>query len=126
MENKIEGSRPLACLLSEGNGNISRDVAVIKSGEGKLAAGSVLGAVTATGKMVFSPNAEVAGKEGGEVAKAVLAYPVDATSADVEAVIIARAAEVKGGELAYQATVNDGTKIAAKAAQLKAVGIIVR
>ena len=126
MDNNTETARPLAFLLSEGNGNYSRDVGTILSGEGALAAGTVLGIVTASGKYVASPNAQVAGKEGGETAKAILAYPVDATSADADAVIITRGAEVKAGELAYQATVNDATKKAAKATQLKAVDIIVR
>lgn len=126
METKTEGARALGFILSEANGMYSREAATIASGEGKLEAGSVLGKVTATGKYVFSPHAQVAGKEGAESAAAVLAYPADATSADAACVIVKRAAEVKGPELLYHATVDDAAKKATKAAQLAAATIIVR
>lgn len=126
MENKTETARNLGFLLSEANGSRSRGTVTIASGEGKLEAGTVLGEITANSKFVASPNASVVGKEGAESATAVLAYGVDATAADVDAVIVARDAEVKGPELAYEATVNDAAKIAAKATQLAAAGIIVR
>lgn len=126
METKIEGARNLGFVLSEANGSRSRGVATIASGAGKLEAGTVLGVVTASGKLVASPNAEVVGKEGAEAATSILAYAVDATDADAEAVIIERDAEVKAAELAYDASVNDATKKTAKATQLAAKGIIVR
>lgn len=126
METKTEGPRALAFVLSEGNGQISREVVTIVSGSGVLEPGTVLGQVTASKKYAISANAEVVGKEGAEIAKAVLAYKVDATSADVEAVVVARHAEVKEPMLIFDASVNDAIKSAAKLAQLGAATIIAR
>lgn len=126
MDNKVEGPRDLAFVLSEGNGKISREVVTIKSGAGKLNPGTVLGAITSGGKYVPSPNAEVEGSEGAEAAKAVLAYGVDATSADVQAVVIRRFAEVKKSLLVLHASVNDAGKITTKLGQLAAQNIIAR
>lgn len=126
METKTEGARDLAFILSEGNGAISRDVVTIKSGAGKLEPGTVLGEITAETKYVKSPNAEVVGSEGAEVAKAILAYGVDATDADVEAVVVRRHAEVKEPMLIFDASVDDANKVATKLAQLAAADIIAR
>ncbi len=126
LETKTEDARNLAFVLSEGNGKISRDVVTIASGAGKLEAGTVLGRITASENYVASPAAEVVGKEGAEAAMAVLAYRVDATSEDVEAVVIARHAEVKEPMLVFDATVDNASKIAAKLEQLSAATIIAR
>ncbi len=126
LETKTEGARNLAFVLSEGNGKISRDVVTIASGAGKLEAGTVLGRITASENYVASPDAEVVGKEGAETAMAVLAYRVDATSEDVEAVVIARHAEVKEPMLVFDASVDNASKIAAKLEQLSAATIIAR
>ncbi|MDV2966417.1 head decoration protein [Nitratireductor aquimarinus] len=126
LETKTEGARNLAFVLSEGNGKISRDVVTIASGAGKLEAGTVLGRITASEKCIASPEAEIVGKEGAETAMAVLAYRVDATSEDVEAVVIARHAEVKEPMLVFDATVDNASKIAAKLEQLSAATIIAR
>lgn len=79
-----------------------------------------------SGKYVASPNALTAGKEGAEIACAVLAYETDATSADATAVAITNDAEVKTPMLVYAASVNDSTKKAAKLTQLRAVTIKAR
>lgn len=126
LETKTEGARNLAFVLSEGNGKISRDVVTIASGAGKLEAGTVLGRITASEKLVASPDAEVVGKEGAETAMAVLAYRVDATSEDAEAVVIARHAEVKEPMLVFDASVDNANQIAAKLEQLSAATIIAR
>jgi hypothetical protein len=126
LETKTEGPRNLAFVLSEGNGQISREVITILSGAGVLEAGTVLGQITASKKFVISPNALVVGKEGAETAKAILAYKVDATDADAEAVVVARHAEVKEPMLIFDALVNDNTKKAAKLTQLAAATIIAR
>ncbi len=126
MDNKTESLRNMAALLSEANGHRSRETVTIASGAGVLAAGMVLGKITASAKYIPSPAAQVAGKEGAETATAVLGHGVDATSADVEAVVIARDAEVKAAMLVYDASVDDATKISAKTTQLAAVGTIVR
>lgn len=126
LDKKVEGPRALAFLLSEGNGQISREVVIIASGAGVLEPGTLLGQITASKKYSGSPNALVVGKEGAETASAVLAYGVDATSADVEAVIIKRVAEVKTPMLIFDASVNDAAKRATKLAQLAAATIIAR
>ena len=126
MDTKTMGPRALAFVLSEGNGLISREVGTVLSGSGKLDAGTICGQITASKKFISSPAAEVVGKEGAETANAVLAYPVDATDADVEAVFITRLSEVKTPMLIYDASVNDATKKAAKLAQLAAATIIAR
>ncbi|TRD16958.1 head decoration protein [Palleronia caenipelagi] len=118
--------RNMAFLLSEASGNRSRTTLTIASGAGKLAPGTVLGKVTASGKYVAAPAAVVAGLEGAETAVAVLGYAVDATDQDVDVTAIDRDAEVKGPMLAFDATVTDQTKTDTKIAQLDAVGIRVR
>ncbi|MEO9900818.1 MULTISPECIES: head decoration protein [Alphaproteobacteria] len=123
MEMKTEGARNLAFILSEAGGSRSRDAVTIASGEGKLEAGTVLGQVTASDKYASSPDAEVAGKEGAEIATAVLAYGVDATSTDADAVILSSDAEVKSPMLIYHASVDDAAKQSTKQSQLRAAGI---
>jgi len=126
MENQTEGARNLGFVLSEDEWGRSRDIVTIASGEGRLAAGTVIGEITASGKYAISANAEVVGSEGAETATAVLAYAVDATSADAEGVAITRAAQVIADELTYDASVDNAAKKAAKADQLETVGVIVR
>lgn len=126
MDSFTERARPLAFILSEAPGTLSRDTLVIASGSGKLQAGTVLGMVTASKKHVPSPNAETAGKEGAETAVAILGYPVDATSADVNAVCITNDTEVKDPMLIFDASVNDATKRGAKLTQLRAKTIKAR
>lgn len=62
---------------------------------------------------------------GAEVACAILYGNADASAADVEAVIVARDAEVNGSELTWPADIEEAEKVAA-IAQLACVGIIVR
>ncbi len=126
MESKTEMARNLAYLLSEANGSRSRDIVTIASGEGVLEAGTVLGKVTASEKHVVSPDAEVVGKEGAETATVILAYGVDATEADVPAVVTSGDAEVKAPMLIYHSSVDADAKVNAKKEQLLAVGIKAR
>lgn len=116
----VMGARALAFLASEASGGRSRAYGTIASGAGLLQAGTVLGEVTASGKYVAAPAAEVAGLEGAEVARAVLAYTVDASEGDVEAALIDRDAVVKPSFLVFEATVDDAAKRAAKLDQLDA------
>ncbi len=127
MEAVTMQTRNLSFLLSEGPGRISRAQAIIPAGTGVVAAGTAIGELTAAkGSFVPSPDAEVAGIEGAEVATAILAYGVDATDEDVEVLIIDRLAEAKLPMLTFHASVDDETKIAAKVAQLDAVDIRAR
>ena len=118
-----EGRHAAAFVISEGNGNRSRDTVTVASGQGELAAGAVLGKITASGKYALTTVAAV---DGSETAVAVLLAAVDATSADVSAAVIARDAEVNGNLLSYGADVDQAAEIAAKNAALAGVGIIVR
>lgn len=127
MSTSTEGPRNLAHILSEGNGNISRGLVTIASGQGELAAGTVLGKITATNKFAVSPNTAVVGIEGAETATCVLAYAVDATDADISGAIVTdRLAEMKGLQLIYHSSVDDAAKTTAKSVQLAASNIIVR
>jgi hypothetical protein len=127
MSKKIMPPRALAFLLSEDDHGRSRNNAIIPSGTGVVKAGTVLGELTATkGHFVPSPNAEEVGVEGAEVGKALLGYPVDATSEDVEVMIVDTDAQVKIGHLTFHGSVDDAPKVAAKIAQLQAVGIRAR
>ena len=127
MDNQTEGARDLGFLLSEANGNRSRETVTIASGQGVLAAGTVLGQIDDSfGEYAASPNEAASATDGAETATCILAYGVDATDASVDAAVISRDAEVKGDELTYDSSVDDATKQAAKATQLASVGIIVR
>lgn len=126
METQVMGPRNLAFMLSEATGKRSLQQVIVASGEGILEPGTVLGEVTASGKMVASPDAQVVGKEGGETATAILCYRVDATSADADAVVVDADAEVKTSMLLFEATVDDAAKTATKLDQLRAVGIKAR
>ena len=110
-------------LKSEEASYRSRSTVIIASGSGKLGSGQVLGKLTATGK--FVPNAAT-GSDGSQTSAAILLFPVDATSADVQAVVVDTDAVVSHAGLIYGPSVNDATKRAAADAQLAAVGIKVR
>lgn len=118
-----EGRHPGEGLLSEANFHRSRDKITILSGSGVLVPGTVLGKITASGK--YKPSTAT-GSDGGQTAAAILLYPVDATSADVDVAAITRDAEWNGNTLTYGATLDDDTKKAAARTQLAAVGIIAR
>ncbi|AXS39260.1 head decoration protein [Breoghania sp. L-A4] len=126
MDIKTEGARDLGFVLSLASGKRSLDTITIASGAGRLESGTVLGRITASGKFITSPNAEVVDIEGAEIATAILGYGVDATDSDVEAVVVDGDAEVKEPMLVFDASVDDATKIAIKVEQLRAVGIKAR
>lgn len=119
------GPRALAFVLSD-HGRISFETVTIAAGAGILKPGTVLGQVTASKKFVPSPAASASGLEGAETAKAVLAYGVDATSADVIVVVMRRLGEVKKPMLVFEASVDTAPEIAAKLDQLAASFIIAR
>ena len=123
MSTLTEGRYAAEFLLSEGNGNISREVVTVVSGAGALKAGTVLGKVTASGKY---KAAAADATDGSEDAIAIALYDVDATSADAAVAVIARNAEVNGKILSYHASVNTDAEKPACAASLATAGIIVR
>lgn len=124
-----EGRHPGEFILSEANGQRSRETVTIASGSGVIAPGAVLGVFTtgaSAGKYSLAPAAAADPDVGNQTAVAVALYGCDATSSDEKIAVIRRDAEVNGNILSYASSVNDATKKAAKVAQLAAVGIIVR
>jgi len=75
------------------------------------------------GKYAFSPNT---GSTGAEEASAVILYGVDATDVAVKVPALVRHSSVNGNIIAYHSSVDDDAKKAAKNAQLRAAGIVVR
>ena len=118
-----ETSHPAEFVLTEANGQRSRDNITIVSGAGVLKVGTVLGKITSGGKYTPSP---ATGSDGSQTGVAINLYQVDATSADVAVAAITRDAEVNKNLLVYEATVDDATKKGAKNTELATVGIIAR
>jgi hypothetical protein len=80
---------------------LSREQVTILTGAGVvLAAGTVLGKITATGKYAVYDDDNV---DGTEVAAAILLYAVDATAADVIASVAFRLAEIKADKIVWAA-----------------------
>lgn len=122
MTTKTENNRTGDFLLSEGNGSYSRENDILAGGSGKLQAGTVLGRVTTSKKLV--PVAPAA-TDGSKDAVAILWEGADATAADVAVVTIARAAEVKAEALEWPAGITPTDKTTA-IAQLDELGVVLR
>jgi hypothetical protein len=110
-----EGKHTGEFILSEGNGTISREEVTVAAAAAALAAGTVMGKITASGKYVAYNNAA---SDGSEVAAGILYTNVPDSAADQKAVIIARQAEVLNSALT-------GIDAPGKV-DLAALGIIVR
>lgn len=107
-------------ILSEANGQRSRDNVTLKSGQ-VVKAGQVLGIQTSGGKYAKYDNDA---SDGTQAAVAISINDADASAGDLEIAVISRDAEVNGHELVYLDTSpSDAT---AAIADLKALGIIVR
>lgn len=99
----------------------SRDEVIVASGQ-NLATGTVVGFVTASGKVTqIAPAAS----DGSENAAGVLLHPVDASAADQPGVVIARHAICSDKGLVWPASITAPQKAAA-ISQLEALGILVR
>jgi hypothetical protein len=110
-------------LKYELNPNYTREVVPLLTGTA-YPMGSVLGRVTLSGKYTLSPET---GSDGSEATAGVLLYGVDATLGDAEGILLVRGpAIVSRAALAWEASVDDSTKIEAKLADLAALGIIAR
>ena len=121
MAELTEGKYAGEFIASEANGSRSRETITVLSGE-VLYAGQVLGKVTASGKYAaFNQD----GVDGTEAAAGVIYDNVDATAGDIEAVIIARDAELNGNDLLWPSDIETAEQTAAEA-ELAALGIIVR
>ncbi|HRD76478.1 MAG TPA: head decoration protein [Hyphomicrobiaceae bacterium] len=113
-------------LKYELNASYCREAVTLKAGT-NYALGSVLGRITASGKYRLSPDAEVVGDEGAEVATAVLIEAVDATAGDRTGLVVARGpAIVSKAALVFDASVDDAAKTAVKHAELSSAGIVPR
>ena len=99
----------------------SREVGVITGG-GAYTAGTVLGKISASGKLtILAPAAA----DGSQNAVAVLYGPVDTSSGDKSAAINVRLTEVNGLVLTWPSGITTVQQTAA-IAQLAALGILVR
>lgn len=119
----IEGRHPGEFLMTEANGQRSRENITIASGAGIIAPGTLLGKVAASGKFVASA---VGATDGSQTVVAVALYGCDATSADAAIAAIVRDAEVNGHVLSYHADRDLAAEKASAEADLAGVGIIVR
>lgn len=114
-------TRQSAVLKYEEELGYSRKDITVVSGQ-NLAAGTVLGKITASGKYTaFTTGAS----DGSQTAAGVLLEAVNASAADKAGVMIARMAIVAKGNLVWSGTPNDAQKAAALAS-LEAVGIVAR
>lgn len=114
-----EGTNAFEAILTYDN--ISKDTVTLISGQ-NLAAGTVLGLITASGKYTLHNNAA---SDGSEVAAAVLPVASDASGGDLSVVAITRLAEVKEDLLVWKAGISGANKTAGLAA-LAAKFIIAR
>lgn len=121
-----EGKHTGEFILSEANGNRSRDnVTVTVPANTTLEAGYVLAKLSATGKYVPYDNA---GSDGSEVAAGVLYSTLvndSGAPVDVDGVVVNQDAEVRGDDLVWKTGLVDADETAGKA-DLLALGIKVR
>lgn len=119
-----EGRHSAEFLLSEAEGNRSRDTIKLLAGSGEVKVGTVLGKVTASGK--FKPH-DPAGNDGSQIPAAINLYPLAVPAdADLPASAITRDAEVKGACLTYNAATDTQPEKDAVNIGLAALGIIIR
>jgi hypothetical protein len=119
----VEARHPGEFILSEANGQRSREAITIASGAGIIAAGTVLGKVTAGGKYIVSA---VGATDGSQTPAAINIYGTDASTADAEVSAIVRDAEVNGKCLTYHADRDEPAEKAAANTALATLGVIVR
>ena len=119
----IETRHPAEFILSEANGQRSREAITIASGAGIIAAGTVLGKVTASGKYLASAAGAT---DGSQTPAAIAIHGADASSADATISAIVRDAEVNSNCLTYHADREQPAEKAAAKESLKGLGIIVR
>lgn len=115
MATMTEARRTGEFILSEANGTRSREVVTIAAAAGAMAAGTLLGVITETGKYVAYDGDAT---DGSEVAAAILYEAIADSTADQAAVAVVRDAEV--------AEVHLTGYVAAAKGDLADAGIIVR
>lgn len=108
-------------LKFEEDNHYSRDEVTVASGQ-NLATGTVIGIITASGKVTqLAPGAS----DGSQNAAGVLLNAVDASTGDKPGVIIARHAVCSDKGLVWPASIT-GPQKATAISQLKALGVLVR
>jgi hypothetical protein len=111
-----------AHLVSEANGYRSRESLVVKSGSGKLPAGTLLGKLDADGKFKpYTPGAT----DGSQTVAAVSFEAIDATAADVNVTGHVRDCEMQRAMLKFVGAVDAAGKALAYT-HLAARGIALR
>lgn len=115
-----QGTSAFEVILSS-VGTLSRDKVILANGQ-NLKAGTVLGAITASGKFTLH---DAGASDGSQNAAAVLLADCNASGGDTSAVVCARLAEVKADLLVFKAGISAPNKSAALAA-LAAKNIIAR
>jgi hypothetical protein len=108
-------------IAGESNFWRSRQHEVLITGQ-NLVAGTVLGRITASGKLtILAPGAS----DGSQNAVGVLFDDTDATAEDKRVVLLARDFEADGAVLTWPAGITSPQKVTATAAML-ALGIVIR
>jgi hypothetical protein len=115
MPTLTEGRHTAEFLLSEANGYQSRESVVLSSAAAALAAGTLLGKITASGKYIAYSNGAA---DGSQTVAGILYANAPDSAVDQRVTIIARNAEVKGTSL----TGSDAPGLV----DMAALGIIVR
>jgi hypothetical protein len=116
-----EGNYLADVLSYEAPNLFSRDDVTVITGQ-NLAVGTVVGRITASGKItILAPGAS----DGSEVAFGVMAAPVDASAADKKGPMVARHAIVKDTGLVWPGGISGPQKTTA-IGQLRGLGILVR
>lgn len=123
-----EGRHAAEFILTEANGQRSRENGTVASGQ-KLVAGQVV-QDNGSGKIIAADGLLNTAGDVSTAVKGILIYPVDAsatgTNADTKAAYLARDAEVNGKCLTYPTETTAGGQKAAAIDSLRAIGIIVR
>ena len=110
-------------LKYELNPNYTRETVNLAEGT-EYPAGAVLGRVTVGGRYTFANHG---GSNGAETAAGILLYPVDTRLAEATGILLARGPAILSRDaLFYDGSVDDAAKIAAKHAELTALGIVIR
>ncbi len=113
-------------VMAAGAGAFDNDLKfALADGASDFIVGDGFDITVAAGSKKWKPHTSGA-VDGSEVARAVLLHRVDATSADQQAVVVMRHAEVSALGLKWHASVNNSDKKLAAHAQLAGFGIIVR
>jgi hypothetical protein len=112
-------------ILSEANGHRSRENGIVASGQGKLAAGTVV-TDNGSGKLIAYAAGDVTDPGGSGEAAGIILYNIDATDMDAAVSYIARDAEVNVHGLVYPEDTTGNPAKANMIASLALLGIIVR